>query len=404
MSQRQRHAVVAGAGIGGLTAALALHRRGWRVTVCERAPGPTAVGAGIVLAPNALRAFDSVGFDPAAACAGSGAPEAPEAPAATGAMSLRDRSGRRLSRTDTAALTARYGRPPLPVHRQTLTAALTAALPEGALAYDAAVTGVDRAGCGAGGRAVVRTGLGDLTADAVVAADGIHSPLRRQHFPDHPGLRYAGETAWRTVLSGVAAPEGCETWGRGQRFGTVPLADGRLYLYATAVVPAGYRPTDVRAELLRRFGGWHDPIPALLERIDPAVVLQHDLYDLAGPLPRLHDGRVAWIGDAAHAMNPSLGQGACQAVEDAAVLGHLLDAVDPADVAAALAAYSRARLARTDAVRVRARRAGRMASLTHPLAVAARDLAVRATPARVTRRALDGLFDGFTLPARAEAE
>ncbi|MDX6764909.1 FAD-dependent oxidoreductase, partial [Streptomyces sp. F8] len=63
MSAVQRHAVVAGAGIGGLTAALALHRKGWRVTVCERAPGPASAGAGIVLAPNALRAFDAIGFD-----------------------------------------------------------------------------------------------------------------------------------------------------------------------------------------------------------------------------------------------------------------------------------------------------------------------------------------------------
>ncbi|KIF07769.1 monooxygenase, partial [Streptomyces sp. RSD-27] len=146
---------------------------------------------------------------------------------------------------------------------------------------------------------------------------GIHSPLRRRHFPHHPGLRHAGETAWRTVLPAAAVPPGtgaAETWGRGERFGTVPLADGRLYAYATAVAPEGYRPADVRAELLRRFGTWHLPLPALLERIDPARVLQHDLYDLAAPLPRLHDGRTAWIGDAAHAMTPNLGQGGCQAV------------------------------------------------------------------------------------------
>lgn len=178
----------------------------------------------------------------------------------------------------------------------------------------------------------------------------------------------------------------------------VPLADGRTYLYATAVVPAGRRPADVRAELLRRYGTWHDPIPALLERIDPAAVLQHDLYDLAAPLPRFHHGRLAWLGDAAHAMTPNLGQGGCQAVEDAAVLGHLLAGIDAADVPAALAAYSAARCARTDAIRVRARRAGRVAALTHPLAVAVRDLAVRATPARAATRAMAALFEGFALP------
>ncbi|MEU9414804.1 FAD-dependent oxidoreductase [Streptomyces sp. NPDC048272] len=397
MADSGRHAVVVGAGIGGLTAAVALHRRGWRVTVCERAPGPSAVGAGIVLAPNALRALDVIGFDAGRAAGRSVA----------AAMGVRRPDGRWLSRADTAAMAARYGRPPLAVHRGSLTAALAAALPAGTIRYGTGVSSVGqsapnapRGGCE---RPVVRTAGGaELSADLVVAADGIHSPSRRRYVPDHPGLRYSGETAWRTVLAAspdggraVAEPVAAETWGRGERFGTVPLADGRVYVYATAVAPEGHRPADVRAELLRRFRTWHDPIPALLERMDPAAVLQHDLYDLAAPLPRHHLGRLVWIGDAAHAMTPNLGQGGCQAIEDAVVLAHL---VDGPDVPTALAAYDAARGARTDALRVRARRAGRIAALTHPLAVAARDLAVRATPARVARRALDDLFDGFTLP------
>ncbi|PKV89739.1 FAD-dependent oxidoreductase [Streptomyces sp. TLI_146] len=386
MSGNQRRAVVVGAGIGGLTAAVALHRRGWQVTVCERAPEPTAVGAGIVLAPNALRAFDTIDFDVTRA-AGSAAPAA---------LGLRRPDGGWLQRADTAALTARYGTPPLAVHRAALTEALAADLPEGTIRYGAAVTAVDGVDAMAD-RPVVRTPSGDFTADLVVAADGIHSPLRRRHHPAHPGLHYSGETAWRTVLpaDGPAPAAAAETWGRGERFGVVPLADGRVYLYATAVAPEGYRPADPRAELLRRYGTWHDPIPALLERVDPAALLQHDLHDLAAPLPRYHQGRLAWLGDAAHAMTPNLGQGGCQAIEDAVVLAHLLDGADVTDTPAALAAYSAARCARTDALRIRSRRAGRIAALTHPFAVAARDFAVRATPARTTRRAMDDLFGGM---------
>lgn len=304
MSAPRRHAVVAGAGIGGLTAAVALHRRGWRVTVCERAPGPTAVGAGIVLAPNALRAFDAIGFD-ATRAGGRTVPAA---------MGLRRPDGAWLNRADTVALTARYGRPPLAVHRSALADALAAELPDGTIRYASTVTTVDDA-VGAAGRPVVRTAAGDLEADLVLAADGIHSPLRRRYFPDHPGLRYSGETAWRTVLPASghgAGADTAETWGRGQRFGTVPLADGRTYVYATAVAPEGHRPADVRAELLRRYGDWHDPIPALLERIDPTAVLQHDLYDLAAPLPRFHHGRLAWLGDAAHAMTPTSARAAAR--------------------------------------------------------------------------------------------
>ncbi|WP_371680119.1 FAD-dependent monooxygenase [Streptomyces sp. NBC_01276] len=388
MDESPRHAVVAGAGIGGLTAALALHRHGWRVTVCERAAGPTAAGAGIVLAPNALRALEAIGFD-AGRAAGRAAPAA---------MGVRRPGGSWLVRADTASLTARYGRPPLAVHRAAFTGALADALPAGVLRHGTAVTGVDTAD----GRTVVRTDAGEIPADLLVAADGIHSPLRRRCFPDHPGLRYSGETAWRTVLpaGGPALPGAFETWGRGRRFGAVPLSDGRVYAYATAVVPEGHRPADVLGELLDRFGDWHDPVPDLLGRFDAGAVLQHDLYDLAGPLPRLHDGRTAWIGDAAHAMTPHLGQGGCQAIEDAVVLARL--AAGAGGVPAALAAYTRARLARTDAIRLRARRAGRLSMLSNPLAVAARDLAVRLLPAGAAQRALDDLYDGFTLPEQPE--
>ncbi len=396
----KRHAVVAGAGIGGLTAAIALHRRGWHVTVCERAAELPATGAGIGLAPNALRALDHIGVD-AARAAGSALPTT---------MGVRRSDGQWLTRAGTADMAARYGMAPIAVPRPAFTAALAAALPPEALRYGTTVTGVDDAT----GRATVRTAAGpSLPADLVVAADGIHSPLRRAYFPGHPGLHYIGETAWRTM---VDAPDlrisaMSETWGRGERFGVTPLSDGRFYLYATAVVPAGTRSADPHVELRHRFGSWHDPIPALLDRIDrldPDDLLCNDLYDLAAPLPRLHHGRIAWLGDAAHAMAPNLGQGGCQAIEDAVVLAHLLPAGDGGDdgnardsadsVPAALAAYSAARRDRTDAVRVRARRIGRLGAARNPLVVAARDFAVRATPDRLALRGMDDLFNGFRIP------
>ncbi|MFG2233870.1 FAD-dependent oxidoreductase [Streptomyces sp. NPDC048723] len=398
-----RHAVVVGAGIGGLTTAVALHRRGWRVTVCERAPEPPVTGAGIGLAPNALRALEAIGVDVSRAIGG----------AVPTTMGVRRPDGRWLTRAGTADMAARYGMAPLAVPRPALTATLAAALPPSALRYGTEVTGVDDAG---GRSPAVRTAAGpDLPADLVVAADGIHSPLRRAHFPAHPGLHYIGETAWRTIVDApdLRIPAMSETWGRGQRFGVTPLVDGRYYLYATAVVPPDTRFADPRTELRQRFGSWHDPVPALLDRIgrlDAADVLRNDLYDLAAPLPYLHHGRIAWLGDAAHAMAPNLGQGGCQAIEDAVVLAHLLpdgergdsgDSCDGGDttVPAALAAYTAARRDRTDAVRLRARRVGRLGVLRHPVLVAVRDLAVRVTPDRLALRGMDDLFDGFRLPA-----
>ncbi|NXY98904.1 FAD-dependent monooxygenase [Streptomyces sp. BR123] len=398
----KRRAVVVGAGIGGLTAANALHRRGWHVTVCERAPELPATGAGIGLAPNALRALDAIGVADAVRAVGSAIPAT---------MGVRRSDGRWLTRVATADMAARYGTAPIAVPRPAFTAALAAALPPGTVRFGTAVASVTAptAVDDSAGHPTVRTAAGpDLPADLVVAADGIRSPLRRAYFPAHPGLHYIGETAWRTIVDApdLGIPAMSETWGRGERFGVTPLSDGRFYLYATAVVPAGTRSADPRAELLDRFGTWHAPIPALLDRVrrlDPADVLQNDLYDLAAPLPALHHGRIAWLGDAAHAMAPNLGQGGCQAIEDAVVLARLLPAGDRTDstdlgLAAALAAYTAARRDRTDAVRVRARRVGRLGALRNPVAVAARDLAVRATPAPLALRGMDDLFNGFRLP------
>ncbi|MFJ8294297.1 FAD-dependent monooxygenase [Streptomyces sp. NPDC094447] len=386
----QHRAVIVGAGIGGLTAAVALHRNGWRVTVLERAADLAPVGAGIGLAPNAQRALDVIGLGDRvrdlAAWQGDGGMRAP--------------GGRWLARTNAAAAAARFGGPLVLLHRATLVDLLTSALPDGTVRTGAAAALVDPGDDRRPAR--LATPDGEIEAPLVVAADGIRSTVRHSLFPAHPGPRYAGCTTWRVVVPAPERPFAPhETWGAGRLWGTQPLKDGRIYAYAMAAAPAGGRaPDDEKAELLRLFGDWHHPVPEVLAAVDPDQVLRHDVHHLPDPLPAFHRGRVALLGDAAHAMMPSLGQGGNQAIEDAVVLAHHLGPADAHGTGSApdraLAAYTADRLPRTTAIVRKAARTGAVTLLAARPAVALRSTLVGAVsrfgPGLVLR-GFDGIAD-----------
>ncbi|MGC5308052.1 FAD-dependent oxidoreductase [Micromonospora zamorensis] len=371
------HAVVVGAGIGGLSAALALHRHGWRVTVLERAAEPREVGAGLTLMANALRGLDALGLGPAVRRGGTEAPGG-----------IRDRHGRWLSRVDGAEMIRQLGTTALGVHRTTLHRTLREALPASALRTSAEVehveSGPDRAEVRFRGPAGSQT----LTADLVVGADGLRSQVRAQLWPRHPAPEYAGSTAWRAAIAFPEPVPAAISWGPGAEFGMVPLGDGQVYWYgAVNASPGGHAPDELAA-LRERFGDWHAPIPALLAATPSGVVLRNDIHHLAVPLPSYVRGRVALLGDAAHAMTPNLGQGAGQAIEDAVVLGAVC-AGGADGLPAALAAYDEQRRPRSQAIARAALRAGRYGQqLRNPLAIAVRDSALRLTPGRAALRGM----------------
>ncbi|WP_310724415.1 FAD-dependent monooxygenase [Streptomyces sp. N2A] len=367
-------AVVVGGGIGGLAAAIGLRRIGWAVTVVERAPALDDAGAGISLHANGLRALDALGVGAAVRAAAR--------PQYVGGTRTPD--GGRLARMDGVALERELGTPIVGIPRATLHRVLREALPPQSLRIGAEVTSVDRSD-----PARVRIPLGEtrLDADLVVAADGINSRLRGQLFPGHPGPAYSGSTVLRAITEHpVELRTDFElTWGPGAEFGHIAFTDGRAEWHAVLNSPAGVRFPDPLAELRRRFADWHDPIPALLDATRPAAVLHHDINELATPLPTYAVGRIALLGDAAHAMTPNLGQGACQALEDAATLAAAL-AAEPG-IEAALTRYDAERRPRSQSVARAARQAGRMGQqMTHPLAIALRNTALRLAPSRVTVR------------------
>lgn len=392
-----RHAIVVGGGVGGLAAALALVRAGWRVTVLERAPAFAEVGAGLTLPVNARRALHELGLADVVP-AGARPQDDAGVRAPSGIWLTRLGGGAPTVGGDSAATRgtvggdsgAAAGTAVVGVHRQRLHRLLLDAVPPEALVSGARAVAVRPADAGRAAVRFVRAGTEHTaTADLVVGADGIRSLVRGALWPEHPGPRYSGLTAWRSVTRGPQTVQAgaTSTWGAGTEFGVVPLEDGRVYWFAAAAAPEGERSVDEVGDLRRRFDHWHDPIPALLASARPEEVLRHDLYELGRPLRTFVRGPVALLGDAAHAMTPHLGQGAAQALEDAVVLGRACAPDRPVGVS--LAVYDRARRPRSQAVARASRWSGRLGpQLRLRPAVAARNGLMRRLPPAVAVRPL----------------
>lgn len=361
-----------GGGIGGLAAAVGLRRAGWTVRVLERSAAPGEVGAGISLWGNALAALEALGVAGSIRALGTMAGEG----------GIQTPRGRWLSRSSGAAMHREHDVSVLMVHRTELHRELRAALPDDVVSSGTMVTAVTQDEAGVRVQHTGSDGDHTLTADLVIGADGVRSRTRCALWPDAPAPEYAGFTAWRGVTDEAFSLD-CQsqTWGRGAEFGATQLVDGRVYWFGTANAPEGAAAEDEHAEVLRRFGAWHPPIAEVIEATSPAAVLRHDIYQHPRPLPPFTGGRVALLGDAAHAMTPGLGQGACVTLEDAVTLAAELAA--GSDVTTALRRYDAVRRPRTEAVAKQSAQMSRMAQAQHPAVIGLRAAFIAATPARL---------------------
>lgn len=388
MALRGREIAVVGAGIGGLSAALALAQRGAQVTVYETAPALGEVGAGLQVGPNSVAVLEALGLRDAAEAVAS-LPEAIE---------LRDGlTGRRVARLPLgAACAARYGRPYWQFHRADLLAVLTRGAAEAGVTVRTGVTVAGMAETPAG----VRLDLGDggyASAEVVIGAFGVRSGLRRDLFGGGEA-RFAGHVAWRGLVPAERAPPGlfpnaaCVSMGPGRHVVTYPLRGGTLWNFVAveeraAWTAEGWTTPDDPAALRRAFAGWSTEVTTLLGAVDETFLW--GLFDHA-PLPAWVRGRVALLGDACHPMLPFLAQGAAMALEDAWVLAAALAAAP--DLPTGLMAYEDRRKARATRVQQAAARNGRVYHLRTPLLRGAVHAGLRAASA-IAPGVLLGRFD-----------
>jgi 2-polyprenyl-6-methoxyphenol hydroxylase-like FAD-dependent oxidoreductase len=356
-------AVVVGGGIGGLATGLALRRVGIEAIVLEQAPQLEAVGAGLGLAANAMQALDRIGVGDAVRARGL---------ATTRLVACKP---------DGSALVdiPLEGREMLGLHRADLQEVMARELGD-ALRLGAACEGFRDDGSGV----TVAAGVEELAGDVLIGADGLRSKTRAWLLDDGPP-RYAGYTGWRAVAE--LDPEATrgrmtETWGRGVRFGLIPIGGGRLYWFVSEsrhepeapVIPAR------KPELSRHVEGWHEPIQAAVAATPEDAISGTGIY-WRKPVRSWGRARATLLGDAAHPMPPDLSQGAAQALEDAVVLAaSLRDAADPV---AGLRAYEDARRRRTAQIVKRSYQAGRLAQASSGLGAGFRDLFIGKLPNRV---------------------
>jgi len=373
-------AVVVGAGIGGLSCAVALQRGGAEVTVHERMPELREVGSGLTLWVNAMRALQDIGV----------ADRIAERGAAVGQIDNRTAEGKYLSTIPIREIARKHSAESVSIHRGELQQGLSAELRDGTVRLGSECTGFEQDPKGV----TVRFADGsEERADMLIGADGRKSTVCSQLFPTQS--RYAGYTCWRSAVE-LEHPlldrdVYIQLYGTRSTFGIFPIARGWSW-YGTQFAQmdgGGGNGAAWKEEARRAFSGWYGAVQAVIEATPEDAFVRQDIYDRV-PIDNWVSDRVAVTGDAAHATTPTLGQGACMAIEDAAVIGRAFS--QGMGVQAALQRYQSERMGRANGIVNQAWRHGKLYhGVTPPLRIF-RDRVFLRAPKAIVMREVDKLM------------
>ncbi|MCR8641233.1 FAD-dependent monooxygenase [Paenibacillus sp. N1-5-1-14] len=359
--------VIIGSGIAGLSAAIGLQAQGIEVKLFEKGKGPRTAGVGVNLAPNALWALDRLGIGHLVRQVGKAFNE----------FIIYSDNGKQISSQPFDFLPdSMYA-----VHRLDLLRILHDQVKPGTIQYGMEYTSFEQNENG------VSVSFADGTqvhADYALFADGAGSDCRTKLRPSAP-LRVAKYTCWQGVTSADEPFDNryllSETMGPKGRFGICPLANGQIYWYAC--INGTYNEEQIAKfgvqDLLEHFGEFHAPIPEVIRKTMPQDMVHNDIFDL----PAKHKfafNRILLLGDAAHPITPNLGQGACQALEDAAVLMHLIKCYSDMTLEEVFVLFEKKRLMKIKLLTQIAWSIGNVSQWSNPLFCTLRNLGMQYSP------------------------
>lgn len=370
-----RHITIIGAGIGGLTTALLLKRKGFKVTVYERAKEFLPLGAGLMLGINAMQVIKQLGLHEKLEALGQKLTK----------LNLTDEQLQPLSFVDLSGFEHKYQVGSLAIHRADLQNLLINELGPEHILLSKSLAKIEK-------KEQLTLTFEDNTtvvADVLIGADGIKSKVRAEIF-EPTVIRHAQQLCWRGVsnfsLPAKYAHELNVIWGRGKRFGFVNINDKQVYWFALLNSNA---KVNLQFNLIEEFKGVHSDVLALIDSINPMEAIQNDITDLK-PFKKWYVDNVCLIGDAAHASTPNMGQGACQAIEDAYVLSNCLAIYSVND---AFAQYQKLRIKKALMIVNRSWVMGKLAQIDNGFFIWFRNTMMKMTPEVFSRNAMREIFD-----------
>ena len=377
LEQKIMNIDIIGAGIGGLTTAIALEQKGIKARIFEQAKQINEVGAGIILANNAMQVYEKLGLR--RVIEENGNP--------ISSMNITKSNLKPLSKIDLTYFEQKHNTKNIAIHRGKLQQILIDKLKSTEINLDHKLASIEKS---ENGYDLNFEKGNQIHSSTVLGADGLNSIVRQNIFPNNI-IRNANQICWRGVtefeLPLNLRNELNEAWGKSERFGFVQIADNKVYWYALKSFKKSMNEFSIN-DLHQYFSSYNSIIKNIVNSTNKEQINTAEISDLK-PMNNWFKRNVCLIGDAAHATTPNMGQGACQAIEDAYVLSECLDKYE---IDKAFSEYQKLRLPKAHQVVKASWLVGKMAHLTNPILIGLRNQMLRLTPSSVNRKQNELIF------------